>query len=271
MDALGEFMAAIRAYREALASGRGVSDGLESALAQAFDRVTGMAENLTYLRSRNLESLRAQEEERTRIAREIHDGPTQRMAALVRQLELCERLLEDSRPAEVAAQLSAAKTDLRDGIAEMRLIISNLRPPELDHLGLAAAVQRYAQTAGRAAGYEVITDLEEKMRLSPEGEAVVFRIVQEAVNNVIKHAGGRRIRIRSMRRPLTSGLSELSIAIDDDGKGFPPEAQDHVLLEAGKFGLISMRERAEIIGAALELGRSDLGGGRVRVLIRQNE
>lgn len=191
-------------------------------------------------------ALEAQEEERRRLAREIHDGPAQVLANATFQLEYCQRLLERD-PIRAATEIDRLKGDLREGLAEVRSFIFDLRPGPLAEYGLAATVHRYATNFQSRSGIAIDLDLNfEIQRLSPTKEVAIFRIVQEALQNVRKHSRSARVRIT-----IDSRVDTLFVAIVDDGVGFDSRART----EAGErhFGLSSMEERARLIRSDLRI------------------
>lgn len=196
----------------------------------------------------------AQEEERRRVAYEVHNGFTQTAAAAYRRLAL----FAEHRPPESAQDrqdLEEAVALVRRTVGEARRVIANLRPTALDDFGLATAVRMQTEEM-RAEGYE--TTYEETLgeaRLPATLETALFRVAQEALTNVRKHAQTDRVRV-ALR--LRDGAVRLEIS--DRGRGFaPPEAKQ----EAGpgeRVGLSSMRERIALLGGALEI-RSEPGSG----------
>ena len=205
-------------------------------------------------------ALEAQEEERRRLAREIHDGPAQVLANATFELEYCQRLVERD-PSRLPVEMEKLKADLREGLAEVRYFIFDLRPGPLAELGLAATLQRYGESFQSRSGVEVSLDLDyENVRLSPTKEVAAFRIVQEALQNTRKHSGARRVCIT-----LTSGADGLYVAVEDDGVGFDRNART----EAGgrHFGLSSMEERARLIRAELRLISAPGRGTKVELRV----
>jgi two-component system sensor histidine kinase DegS len=180
------------------------------------------------------------------LAREIHDGPAQVLANATFQLEYCQRLL-DRDPARLRDEMARLGGDLRDGLAEVRYFIFDLRPGPLAELGLSATLQRYAENFQQRSGIEIELDLEfEQARLSPTKEMAVFRIVQEALQNVRKHSGAKRARVA-----LETRGDGLHVSVSDDGDRFDSSQQ----AESGgrHFGLSSMEERARLIRADLQV------------------
>lgn len=189
--------------------------------------------------------LAALEEERCRLARDIHDGPAQVLANALLELQYCQRLLERD-PGALRGELAVLSKCLRDGLVEVRRLIFDLRPPALVELGLIAAIRNYVAEYGARTGIEASLEVRgPEERLSPVQEAAVFRILQEALQNVRRHAGARRVTVEIEDAPDYWRLS-----VSDDGVGFDPAR-----LSEGRrtLGLTSMRERAQAIGAALEV------------------
>jgi two-component system sensor histidine kinase DegS len=205
-------------------------------------------------------ALEAQEEERRRLAREIHDGPAQVLANATFQVEFCQRLV-DRDPGRIPAEMDKLKSDLREGLAEVRHFIFDLRPGPLAELGLAATLQRYAENFQQRCGIELSLDLDyEQARLSPTKETAVFRIIQEALQNARKHSGAKHGCIT-----LESREDGMYVAVEDDGVGFDSGAR----AEAGgrHFGLSSMEERARLIRADLRITSAPGKGTKVELRV----
>jgi signal transduction histidine kinase len=197
----------------------------------------------------------AQEAERSRLAQEVHDGPAQALTNAIFQVEYLERVMgQDGRLAE--AELRFLRELLRRELGEVRSFISNLRPPLLDHLGLDEAIEDTATSVADLTGLTIETDLQAPGdRLDGSARTVALRVVQEALQNVRKHAAATHVDVRTR---LVDG--DWTLEVVDDGLGFDPTS---VTLASGRhFGLRFMRERAELIGARLDV-RSGSGGGTV--------
>jgi len=195
----------------------------------------------------------AQEAERSRLAREVHDGPAQALSNAIFQVEVVQRLLDrDERLAR--AELKQLREVLTRELRGVRAYLSQLRPPLLADLGLSGAVHEAADQIATALGVPVTVELDEGIDSLPETvEVVTLRVVQEALQNARKHARPRSIRVR-MGREAGGWVVE----IRDDGKGF--DADDQPVGGRHHFGLQFMRERAELIGARFEVRSSpDLG------------
>ena len=199
--------------------------------------------------------VQAQEAERSRLAQEVHDGPAQALSNAIFQVEYIERVLnEDVRMA--ASELHFLRELLRRELGEVRTFISQLRPPLLDELGLDGSIMDAVESMAVLTGSTVETDLKAPGDgLNPTQQTAVLRIVQEALQNVRKHAGSSRT-VVATRLDSSTWILEVS----DDGRGFDVSA----VAARGRrnFGLQFMRERAELIGAKFEV-RSRSGGGTV--------
>ena len=196
----------------------------------------------------------AQEEERRRVAYEVHDGFTQTAAAAYRRLAL----FAEHRPPESAQdreELEEAVALVRRTVGEARRVIANLRPTALDDFGLATAVRMQTEEL-RAEGYE--TAYEETLggaRLSATLETALFRVAQEALTNVRKHAQTDRVRVALGLRGGTVRLE-----VGDRGRGFEPTRMRKGRGPGERVGLSSMRERIALLGGSLEI-LSEPGSG----------
>jgi two-component system sensor histidine kinase DegS len=199
--------------------------------------------------------VQAQEAERSRLAQEVHDGPAQALSNAIFQVEYIERVLnEDVRMA--ASELRFLRELLRRELGEVRTFISHLRPPLLDELGLDGSIMDAVESMAALTGAIVETSLKASNdRLTPTQQTAVLRIVQEALQNIRKHASSSRTVVSTT---VESGSWILEVT--DDGRGFDVTAV--VTRGRRNFGLQFMRERAELIGAQFEV-RSRPGGGTV--------
>ncbi len=196
----------------------------------------------------------AREEERQRIAREMHDELGQRLTAL--QMELSGlRALTPSRAAGTRIQAMLAMVE--ETIAAVRRMSTELRPLMLDDLGLHAAIEWLAQDWSERMGVRVVTDLvEHDPDIGAPAAIAVYRMVQEALTNVARHARASRVMIRLRQR-----ADELVLTVQDNGIGFS-EPSVH---RAGSHGLLGIRERAYMLGGHLETANAPAGGARVTV------
>jgi signal transduction histidine kinase len=192
----------------------------------------------------------AREEERRRIRRDLHDGLGPQLASQALTLDAVTRLIE-SDPETAKALLRDIKSQSQEAITGIRQLIYDLRPPALDDLGLVTALgEDFARM--ELNGLQIHLHAPEQLPGLPAAvEVAAYRIAQEAVNNVVKHAGARNCQVR-----LEVQANVLRVEIHDDGRGVPPGARPGV-------GLHSMRERAEELGGRLEIVPSPDGGTQV--------
>jgi signal transduction histidine kinase len=201
-------------------------------------------------------------QERNRLARDLHDSVTQALYGVTLCAEAAARQLSsgDPDPSIAARHLREIKETTQSALREMRLLIFELRPPILNREGLAPALQARLDAVERRFGLDAQFIGDGDGRWAPEVEDGVYRIAQEALNNVLKHACARRVEVR-----LVQGQDCLSLEITDDGTGFDPEtATKH-----GGFGLRSMRERAKQIGGTLCVESGPGKGTRIRMEVRR--
>ncbi|HET9014670.1 MAG TPA: sensor histidine kinase [Thermomicrobiaceae bacterium] len=201
--------------------------------------------------------IRAQEDERRRLAREIHDGPAQVLANAIIGLEFIERSLRQTAPAgaeRAVGEIERVKTAMREGLTELRRFIFDLRPTMLNQRGLVGTVEHYVETYRSFFSSEVELKVPPSVpRLTPEQELTAFRVIQESLQNVHRHARASRVAVS-----ITSRTDVLIVRVRDDGDGFRA-ASVHPTASGG-LGLAGMRERAEVIGGKLRV-RSAPGKG----------
>ena len=201
--------------------------------------------------------INAQEEERKRVARELHDETGQALTALLMSLESVEaNLPETSAPLRASLHRSILLT--QNALRELRGIIVDLRPSALDDLGLIPAIRRYAEEHLEPRGIEVALDTRAwpRERVSPSVETVLFRTLQEAINNVARHAQAQHVRLTLAATP-----EELIGQVEDDGQGFDPQEP-----RAG-WGLLGMRERVNLVGGRVDVQSAPGKGTRVEIRI----
>lgn len=194
-----------------------------------------------------LSIIKAQEEERKRVAREIHDGPAQSMANIVMRAEFCLKLL-DMSPEKVRDELISLQNIVRISLMDVRKIIFDLRPMVLDDLGLAPAIKRYLSNYKEQYGLQVeFLFFGQQTRLDSSVEVALFRIVQEIVSNIHKHACANNsvVKIELLN-------DRVNIQVRDDGKGFD---LDKVMSnkEREGYGLIGMQERVQLLNGDINI------------------
>ncbi len=206
-------------------------------------------------------ALRATEEERKRIARELHDDTAQSLAAMMVGLEVLSRTSDPEARARIHAELHASLEGLVEGV---RRIARGLRPPALEDVGVEAAIRGQVRSSFERTGIEVALHLDPVGdRLDPEAQLVVYRVVQEALSNVLRHSGARRAEVR-LEVEGEGEHAHVVATVTDDGEGF--DAEGKFLAGAG-LGLVGMDERAKIVGGRLTLASAPGDGCLVRLRI----
>ena len=224
--------------------------------ARLYRRLAEREEMLKRFATRTVE---AQELERRRLAGEIHDGISQRLISLWYHLLAAEDAGADSD--RLRSELAAAKQLATDALSEARAAITGLRPAVLDDLGLGPSLESLARSAN---GVETDLDIT-AADLPPHVEMALYRIAQEALHNVARHSGASHVTI--LFGPTDDGGVQLVVA--DDGSGLP-EDWVAVAEDRGSYGMVGMRERAELIGADLTINSRPGLGTTVTVLVTPN-
>ncbi len=218
-------------------------DDLRITLAQMADRIrsyqTGMRDYLSAV-------TQAQEEERSRLAHELHDDTVQALIALKQRAQMAHKALV-SDPERAASRLDELEGLIDQELAALRRLIGDLRPIYLEDLGFVPALEMLTRaTAGRE-GLSIHLDVQgETVRPVPDVELTAFRIVQQALNNVVAHA-----RAQNAWVAVHFAANGLTLIVMDDGRGFTPPEQPTDLARQGHFGLMGMRERAMLYGGQL--------------------
>ncbi len=231
-----------------MAIGSQIAVGIEN--ARLYDELARREQ----LRGELLEKvITAQEDERKRIARDLHDDTSQSLSALIYSLEALEAQCPNSPVRDALATMRQRVTQILDGIHKL---IFDLRPSMLDHLGLFVALRWYAETHLQPLGMRV--HLEERgttRRLPPQMETALFRVVQEAVNNIARHSGARNVRLNF---DCSNGV--VQIDVEDDGIGFDLSEIARTRDSRRGLGLVGMQERVGLLGGKISI-LSDPGHG----------
>jgi signal transduction histidine kinase len=216
-------------------------------LAFAASAATAVATARTVEEKRLRDVIQGAEEERRRWSRELHDDTLQGLGALRLVLSAGRR---SGSPETLRDAVDEAIAQLDDEIEGLRSLIRELRPAALDELGPGPAIEDLATRTSARHGVEVVTDvlLDPERRHAPEVEIALYRIIQEALTNAVKHAGGERVAVEVAER---DGVLHARVA--DDGGGFDPASAD------GGFGLTGMRERVALLGGELAIASSERG------------
>ncbi len=213
----------------------------------------------------------AQEEERRRIARELHDEISQNLTALIYAAEEATDAMTD-RPADIAPVLENIRKVAQQTLDGVHHLIFDLRPTTLDHLGLVPALRWFAQSRLEPAGVRVMIKEECKRRggksdappcrLPTEAETALFRAIQEAIVNIARHAMARSVRL-----VFTLAEDAFTVLIEDDGIGFDLVALSVAPDDGRGLGLIGIQERIELVGGRLEIDTAPGHGTRVRIQV----
>jgi signal transduction histidine kinase len=209
--------------------------------------------------------LRTREDEGKRIAAELHDGPIQRLTRLDYMLERAAVRLDAGEPQAAGELVGESQVGLRGEIQQLRHVMSELRPPALDERGLEAALRDHVRRIEQASGVRCRFECEVADRLRPSVEEVLYRVAQEALTNVVKHARAANAWI-SLSAP--DGI--VSLRVRDDGVGLDPVATLS-MAGADHFGLMAMRERVHMEEGTYEVHSSPGNGTEIRVSFRKEE
>ncbi len=241
---LEETMATVRSGATAARSRQDFADPDVRRIAATFNL---MLERLEIERRRaSARVLRAQERERERVARELHDQTGQTLTNEIIALDL---MLEDgSQPDAVKVRLREVKQALESTLEEVHRMAQDLRPAVLDDLGLVPALRTLARESGAARTQVVVDAPPLKARLTPALQTALYRIAQEAVTNALKYARARQIRIA-----LREARGVIVLEVQDDGQGFDESAISQDGRLGPGLGLFGMRERAALLGGSLKI------------------
>ena len=196
----------------------------------------------------------AQEEERKRLSREIHDGPAQMMANVLMRSGLIEKTFREKGIDAAINELNDLKRTVRNALSEVRRIIYDLRPMALDDLGIVPTLKKYLSTVMdyNDGVYIHFLSSGQERRISSGHEVAIFRLVQECVNNSLKHGNPKEINVK-----IEWARNDINIVVKDDGEGFDTEnVREH------SFGIIGMKERIDLLEGKMEL-HSGIGKGTI--------
>lgn len=258
---LRETMEAVRAGQ---LTARAPSDAADPDVARLAVTFNTMVEELEqYRRSASSLILRALEEERKRIARELHDETSQALTNMVIRLEMLLEALPEKEPGELAQDLRRLRDLAASALNETRRLTFDLRPTILDDLGLVPAIRWLIKNKLDPEGLQASFKVEGfEERLSDEVETTLFRIVQEALSNVVRHAQAKHVRVELYQRN-----DHLVAIVEDDGRGFNVKSIRPDDPRGRGLGLFGMRERAELVGGRLTVKSAVDQGTRVEAVI----
>ena len=208
--------------------------------------------------------VQAQEEERQRLARQMHDGPAQSLTNFILQAEICQRLF-DRNPDRAGEELNNLKTAASVTFQKVRDFIFDLRPMMLDDLGVVPTVRRYV--ASFKEKNDIETELEilgEERRLESHREVMIFRSIQELMGHTRDNAGATNLKVR-----LDMDTSTIKVAVQDDGRSFDAEAifsdEETHLQDARAQGILTLREKFELVGGTVSVSSSESDGTLIRL------
>lgn len=207
--------------------------------------------------------IKVQEEERRRVAREIHDGPAQSLANVVLKAEICEHLYRDGREQDLMNELAELKQAVRNSLVEVRKIIHNLRPMVLDDLGLVPAIKRLTKELEADEGIKVrVLVIGTETRLDNTIEVAIYRVIQEALTNSQKYASATDLEVKLEFLP-----NQINAVIEDNGIGFDTKLVNKQMASGDHFGLYGMRERMELLGGTFKIRTAVGKGTRIAINI----
>ena len=247
-DELGDLAARINQTAQELARLQ------DSALAE--ERARALHERITFV-------TKAQEEERRRLSRELHDGLGPSLATAANRLRACQSLIH-SDPASAEREIEDVSLFLRGQILEIRRLIYELRPIALDQLGLVGALRQHLERFSREAGIDAILVANAETPLDSLTEVSIFRVVQECLSNVQKHAEATKVDV-----VLNTTPESIELAVGDNGRGFDLTGDDAGSSQG--VGLLSIRERAELLHGSATVETKAGEGCVVRLLLPRTE
>jgi signal transduction histidine kinase len=250
MTSRGKILGVLSVFRQ---SKRPYSEEDISLLDSVADQIGTAIENAR-LRLDNEQLLIV--EERNRLARELHDAVTQSLYSLTLYAETSLRFSRSNQLALAGEYMEQVAETAQQALREMRLLLHNLRPSILEQVGLVKAIKQRFDAVEKRVGVEVDYQVQGKIDLPPRVEEALYQIVQEALNNALKHAAATEIRLL-----LCQQEDSVSLTVSDNGKGFKLIE----LNEGGGLGLTSMRERVDSLGGNLNIDTKIGGGSRIQV------
>jgi two-component system, NarL family, sensor histidine kinase DegS len=196
----------------------------------------------------------AQETERQRLSRQMHDGPAQALSNFILQTEIAMRLF-DVDAVQARGELNSLKTSAMGTFQKVRNFIFELRPMMLDDLGLVPTVRRYSDAFKEQTGFDInVTVTGSERRLEPYLEVMLFRAIQELLGNAARHSQGTMVKVM-----LDMGDERVRVSVDDNGRGFDPD----VVKQGANLGLKLIQERAEMLGGSFEMDSAIGKGARI--------
>lgn len=230
---------------------------ISSFLQDDFHEVNELVKSAHEKQQIGLKIIEAQEKERKRISREIHDGPAQSLANILIRSEIVDLAFRDGDTEQALTEMKSIRESIRQALREVRRIIYDLRPMALDDLGLFPTIKKHISSISEYNNIDIDLALHgDERRLDPHYEVAVFRIIQEGLQNAIKHAKASRIIVRLEIRDNLIALN-----IEDDGIGFDPEN----INKKDSYGLIGMKERVDLLDGELTIKSEPNRGTKIVV------
>ncbi len=246
----------------------GKAEKLVAQVGTVFNYLKGdlhkMDEHFENAESKRLLAIRiikAQEDERRRIAREMHDGPAQAMSNVVLKAEICEKMAEVDMDKAII-ELKGLKEVVRSCLKDVRRIIYDLRPMSIDDLGLKPTLQKYIESFSQQYNLRIELKIrgEEPQIKDSNIILIVFRVVQESLNNIRKHSQATSASVQ-----LECIDGNLTVRIKDDGKGFDLSSLGETAADGGGFGVLGMKERVELMEGTFNIDSAIGTGTTVRI------
>lgn len=232
-------------------------------LSGDLNQVTRILESAKNRQLLGLRIILAQEEERKRIARDIHDGMAQTLANVVLRSEIAERLLMKQDYMVAKDELQQLKGQVRSGLEEVRKMIYNLRPMALDDLGLVPALRKFCQDFEERTLIRTHFELKGKETRLPSGmEVAIYRLVQEIFSNVKKHSKATYAELE-----MIFDIDLIRIKVSDNGIGFNVSHMEQKLSKGSNFGILGMRERLELLEGSMEIESETNTGTKIKMEI----
>src|SRR5690625_285499 len=225
-------------------------------LHDEFRQVHNAMYNVKEQKQIDMKIIEEQEEERKKISRDINDGPAQMLAHILLNTEIVERYLQSGNIDDALEEIQHIRGMLRTSLHEVRRIIYDLRPMALDDLGLIPTIKKYINKIADYNDQDIdFVSIGKEKRFEQEYEVALFRLVQESLQNAIKHAKARLINVR-----IEMKEESIMIDVNDDGVGFNPKKKHEK-----SFGLIGMKERVDMLGGQLTIDSVDQQGTQIHI------
>ena len=233
-------------------------------LTNDINKMSDIVESVKIRQMFGLKVIQAQEEERKRVARDIHDGQAQSMANIVIRTEIAERLMNNHNIELAIQELKDLKTMIRKSLTDVRQIIFDLRPMALDDLGLLPTVKKFIPELAKREDLKIKLNISgRERRLAPGMEVAIFRLIQEILNNVVKHAKATFVQAN-----IEYGDEFILVNVRDNGIGFK---QEEVIKNKNFLGLMGMKERLEMLEGTFDIDSVKNTGTTITFKIPINE